>query len=415
MKVFISYSHDSPQHADRVLALADRLISQGVECIVDQYEESPAEGWPLWMERHIETADYILVVCTETYNRRARRDEPAGVGRGVKWESVLIYQDLYDADSLNTKFIPVLFDPVDEQHIPRPLRGATHYLVDTDEGYEGLYRRLTQQPAKLRPEIGQVVPLPPSNRGQIPKDAQHVPKEREITTSGERNNMDAPQNSSGPQTDGKGEEGLPWYKRTAVIVALITAVVALTGTFVQLGLLGGGPPKVVPFRGRVSNLGGRGIGDAKVTLEGKGLPPLIYTDSEGVFTFNLPDDVKEIKIRVEASGYEMYNRRVDVAAKSELEDVRLGQKGDTTSELSGTVVDTADRPLQNARVTLDDIPGMAPVETSTDGVFNIRDIPKKYGDGVRVRVVMEGYQPNPYTEDRVLGAAPPIIKLRRIR
>jgi Carboxypeptidase regulatory-like domain len=165
----------------------------------------------------------------------------------------------------------------------------------------------------------------------------------------------------------------------------------------------------------VSDQGGQAIGNAKVTLEGKGLPPLIYTDSEGVFTFNLPDDVKEIKIKVEASGYERYDRRVDVAAKSELEDVRLQQKGDTTSELSGTVVDAADRPLQGARVTLDDIPGMTPVETSTDGVFNIRDIPKKYGEGVRVRVVMQGYQPNPYTEDRVLGAAPPIIKLRKIR
>lgn len=85
------------------------------------------------------------------------------------------------------------------------------------------------------------------------------------------------------------------------------------------------------------------------------------------------------------------------------------------ADLSGTVFDQNDRPLQGAKVTLDDIPGMQPVETSSAGVFNLRDIPKSYGDGVRLRVVMEGYQPNPYTEDVVLGKAPPIINLKRKR
>lgn len=85
------------------------------------------------------------------------------------------------------------------------------------------------------------------------------------------------------------------------------------------------------------------------------------------------------------------------------------------AELSGTVLDRNERPLQGAKVTLDDIPGMLPVETSSDGVFNLTDIPKKYGEGVRLRVIMEGYQPNPYTEDVVLGKAPPIIKLTRKR
>ena len=85
------------------------------------------------------------------------------------------------------------------------------------------------------------------------------------------------------------------------------------------------------------------------------------------------------------------------------------------SELSGSVVDERTKALQGARVTLDDIPGMLPVETSSDGVFNLKEIPKKYGEEVRVRVVIDGYQPNPYTEDVVLGKAPPIIKLTRRR
>lgn len=230
---------------------------------------------------------------------------------------------------------------------------------------------------------------------------------------------DTQQDTVEPRANGDSEEHLPWYKRSAVIVALIGALVALTGTIIKVVI-----PKVWPekstnisVRGRVSDSQARPLGGAKVSLEGKGLPPLIYTDSEGIFSFYLPDDVREIKIRVEASGYDSYNRRVDVLAKNELEDIRLRPqpKPETEAELSGTVLDGAGRPLQGARVTLDDFPGMPPTETSSDGVFNLRNIPKKYGEGVRVRVVMQDYLPNPYTEDVVLGKAPPVITLKRSR
>jgi hypothetical protein len=50
-KVLISYSHDSPEHADRVRELSDRLRADGIDCILDQYEVSPPEGWPLWMDK----------------------------------------------------------------------------------------------------------------------------------------------------------------------------------------------------------------------------------------------------------------------------------------------------------------------------------------------------------------------------
>jgi hypothetical protein len=43
-RVFISYTHDSPEHKDRILALSDRLRQEGVDCSIDQYEQSPEEG-----------------------------------------------------------------------------------------------------------------------------------------------------------------------------------------------------------------------------------------------------------------------------------------------------------------------------------------------------------------------------------
>jgi hypothetical protein len=162
--VFISYSHDSPDHADRVLALADRFRQEGVDAILDQYEPHPPEGWPRWMDNHLRTADFVLMVCTETYFRRVMLNEPLGIGLGVKWEGSLIYNHLYQAETVNFRFIPVLLEGGQVEHIPGPLQGVTFYRPDTPQGYEALYRRLTEQPAVTKPALGQRRALPPRQR-----------------------------------------------------------------------------------------------------------------------------------------------------------------------------------------------------------------------------------------------------------
>jgi len=164
--VFISYTHDSPEHADRVLALADRLINEGVNCILDQYEKSPPEGWPMWMDRHIKNSEFVIMICTETYYRRVMGEEEPGTGLGVKWEGKLIYQHIYKTDAKNTRFIPVLFKTGKVEHIPTPLQDATHYGVDTAQGYEDLYRRLTDQPRTKKPKLGKLKKLPQRERKQ---------------------------------------------------------------------------------------------------------------------------------------------------------------------------------------------------------------------------------------------------------
>ena len=107
-KVFISYSHDSREHLDRVLKLSDKLRNEGIDCILDQYEDSPPEGWPKWMDRNVKNSDFILVVCTETYYNRVMGTDQKGLG--IKWESSLIYQQLYNAGVNNIKFIPIHFE-----------------------------------------------------------------------------------------------------------------------------------------------------------------------------------------------------------------------------------------------------------------------------------------------------------------
>ncbi len=159
--VFISYSHDSKEHQDKVLKLANDLRSEGIDCMLDQYEDSPPEGWPKWMDRGVEKSDFVLVVCTETYYNRVMGTDEKGMG--IKWESTLIYQQLYNAGSNNTKFIPVIFTDGKFEHIPVPLQGATFYNVDNEGDFDKLYWRLRGIKSK-KPELGKLRELPVKER-----------------------------------------------------------------------------------------------------------------------------------------------------------------------------------------------------------------------------------------------------------
>ena len=165
-KVFISYSHDSAEHCERVLQLANALRRHGVDAEIDSYQVRPPEGWPRWCEKQLrpENSDFVLMICTETYCRRVEDKMPADKGRGVFWEGGIIYDYIYDTKA-NTRFIPVLLPGATTDFIPIPIRNHTRYEVEqfdfTDKGYDALYRELTKQPAITKPILGSVVPLDP--------------------------------------------------------------------------------------------------------------------------------------------------------------------------------------------------------------------------------------------------------------
>ncbi len=165
-RVFISYAHEpgNAAHGERVLALANRLRVDGLESRLDQYEFAPARGWKLWMEDEIEAAEFVLIVATETYERRRRGREEPGTGLGVRWEGSIISQALYEAALHNTKFIAVVFGAADAVHIPFYLRDFTWYDVAVEEGYDRLHRRLTNQPHVELPPVGPVREWPLRSR-----------------------------------------------------------------------------------------------------------------------------------------------------------------------------------------------------------------------------------------------------------
>ena len=165
--VFISYSHDSEEHRERVLGLSERLRQDGFDTRLDRYVNgAPVEGWPRWMLDRLDEAAFVLVVCTETYYRRFRGHEQPDRGQGVDWEGALITQEIYDDRSRTLKFVPVLFDAPHKTFIPEPLRRLTHYTLNSDAGYNDLCEFLSGVAGIEPGPLG--TPTPKSRRQATP-------------------------------------------------------------------------------------------------------------------------------------------------------------------------------------------------------------------------------------------------------
>ena len=164
IKVFISYSHDSLEHSQRVLQFSNALRAHSVNAELDRYHVRPPKGWPHWCEEQLrpENSTFVLMVCTETYLKRVQDKVAADEGRGVFWEGGIIYDYLYNAKG-NTRFIPILFADGITDFIPVPIRNHTRYQIQafdlSDAGYQALYRELTGQPLVEKPPLGERVKL----------------------------------------------------------------------------------------------------------------------------------------------------------------------------------------------------------------------------------------------------------------
>src|SRR5712671_6800146 len=161
--VFISYSHDSFAHSERVLSLAWALRNNGIDVELDQFHNEEIVDWPRWCNEMTgrEHSEFVLCVCTAGYKQSLDGHVPPEKGKGVYWEGSLLDDDIYDEKG-NRRLIPILFDDEPESSIPRFLRGWTHCglreFTLSDAGYEHLIRILTRQAKVEKNPLG-IVPV----------------------------------------------------------------------------------------------------------------------------------------------------------------------------------------------------------------------------------------------------------------
>ena len=162
-KVFISYSHDSPVHKQWVSELGAKLRRNGVDAILDQWDLGPGDDLTLFMERGIRDSDRVLVICTDSYVRKA----DAGEG-GVGYERMIVTAQLVQ-DLGTDKFIPIIRQASGQKKMPTCLetRVYTDFRDESqfDEEFAKLLHELHQVPVVEKPPLGKS-PFAQTSSGQ---------------------------------------------------------------------------------------------------------------------------------------------------------------------------------------------------------------------------------------------------------
>lgn len=152
-KVFISYSHDSPEHRRWVLELGTKLVQNGVDVILDQWDLTPGDNFTQFMEAGVRDRDWVLVICTDNYVRKAN-DREGGVGYEVQIVTAQLVKNL----GIN-KFIPIIRHASAQEKMPTFLGGRV-YIDFTDdsqfnEKFNDLLRKLYGVPIEEKPPLGE--------------------------------------------------------------------------------------------------------------------------------------------------------------------------------------------------------------------------------------------------------------------
>ena len=145
-KVFISYSYDSPEHRRWVLKLGTQLHHNGVDVILDQWDLSPGQNWPRFIEDSVRDSDRVLVICTDSYVSKANAGEG---GVGYEWQIV----------TKTEKVIPIIREASAKEKMPRYL-GERVYIDFTNEN------RFDEKFAELLHELRQVSVVPKPSFGK---------------------------------------------------------------------------------------------------------------------------------------------------------------------------------------------------------------------------------------------------------
>ena len=152
-KVFISYSWAVQE---RVIELAERLIANGIEIILDVYDLKDGNDKYAFMEQSVNdpSVDHVLIICDKTYTEKAN-NRSGGVGD----ETVIITPEVY-GNTKQEKFIPVIFEKDEEgkAYCPNYIKSRIYIDLSSDIQYESEYEKLLrdiyEKPLYRKPALG---------------------------------------------------------------------------------------------------------------------------------------------------------------------------------------------------------------------------------------------------------------------
>jgi len=265
-QIFVSYSRKDEEFVSRLVSDLER---EGWNIFYDR-RLKPSDNYEEVLSAELAKAKYILVVLSQNST-----DAASGVVKELQ-------AGLLQERQRRTTVIPILIEPCDPKKI-RDLVGPKLY-ADFTNNYKSGFEELSSA---------------------LPKGG------RSLMTS--------------PRPSGAGEKRkMQVTKEQGIVVAVMGAIVSLVIGYWQF-VYKPAPSdtnKTIQYSGRVLNsMSQEVVPRAKVSVDAPGLPQIYYTDSDGVFNLNLPANAS-VRIRVEANGYEVFERNVSLS-RTGVEDVRL--------------------------------------------------------------------------------------------
>ncbi len=157
-KAFISYSWTSSEHEKWVLELANQLVKNGVDAILDKWNLNPGNDKYTFMESMVldKEIDRVLIICEHGYKTKA--DNRIG---GVGTEVQIITPELYSKVDQN-KFIPIIAEKGEHLDSFMPVFLKSRLGIDMsspevyEKGFEELLRLIINRPYYTKPSVGKL-------------------------------------------------------------------------------------------------------------------------------------------------------------------------------------------------------------------------------------------------------------------
>lgn len=360
LRVFLCHaSADKPS----VRILFRRLVADGVDAWLDQAKLLPGQNWKIEIPKAVTDSDIVIVCLSKNSITK----------EGYVQKEIKAALDAADEKPEGTIFIiPVRLEDCDV-----PDRLSIYQWVDlfAKGGYNKLIRALISRAEKIESK------LPSPHKKSIPNDKfTKLSSGKSIELSANRYFAEATRLN----LLGNAERALQLYRQVKEIdprypnidleirnledeirkgyvssdglvhqeyfakakkepVAVTTARISSKGPIIVaiIGLISTlvlgywqfvlksnktGQAIETEYVGRVIDVNRQqGIAGAKITLDLEGVPPIVYSDSEGVYRFKVVIDSNiSGQIRVDAPGYQVYTRNITLSlGLGNIEDIRL--------------------------------------------------------------------------------------------
>ncbi|WP_404199767.1 SAV_2336 N-terminal domain-related protein [Streptomyces tauricus] len=148
-RVFISYAREDDDgiHAEQVRSLWRLLRTEGIDARLDQIDIKAGQDVTALMRHEVRAADFVLVIVSPSYKRRAE-DPEAAPGAAATLEARLLRNELaHSPTDTSQRILAVVLPGHTLMDLPILLRPFTPYIVDpiTPAGAALLLQRLAQR------------------------------------------------------------------------------------------------------------------------------------------------------------------------------------------------------------------------------------------------------------------------------